>query len=298
MFKTRYTEAGTQLFDRRSGWNILIDELCHETLSTAPASVSIALTGRCNLNCSYCFAEKNNLSLNYDALCGWLIELDENGCLGVGFGGGEPLLYDRLQDLCLFVRNSTCMACTMTTNARLIDSSIVKWMQQSVDMCRISVDGSNTVYESARGAPYKGLLERIELCVRAGIRVGINYLVNKDTLPCLDGVVDTMAGLGVGEILFLPEVPTGERRGVDAETLEYFKQWVKLYSGNVRLRLSDRFSYVCDDAIAPPGDTGLRAYAHISSSGVLKRTSFESEGVKIGESGLIAAFKSLSKGAI
>src|SRR5438552_5785398 len=113
-FKIRHDQSGVHLFNRRSGWNILLDEICppHLKWATAPRQVSIALTNACDLNCSYCFAPKARSALDFDQIVSWAHELDANGTLGVGFGGGEPTLYPRFAELCAHVAEHTAMAVT------------------------------------------------------------------------------------------------------------------------------------------------------------------------------------------
>ncbi len=42
-----------------------------------------------------------------------------------------------------------------------------------------------------------------------------------------------------------------------------------------------------------PLETGLDAYAHVDAASVLKRTSFDSNGIGIGQDGLMLALKAL-----
>ena len=93
--KMRAGPAGIHVFDRATGTNVLIDEarVPPAMWSKAPRTVSVALTNACDLRCPYCYAPKDGGNLDIGLLAGWLVELDRHGCLGVGFGGGEPTLY-------------------------------------------------------------------------------------------------------------------------------------------------------------------------------------------------------------
>lgn len=59
--KLRVGPDGLHLFDRRTGLNMLFDEIeaPEEQWSRAPRQVSIALTNACDLACSFCYAPKN-----------------------------------------------------------------------------------------------------------------------------------------------------------------------------------------------------------------------------------------------
>ena len=139
--KIRATPQGYLVFDRRSGLNVLIDEVIPKEHSTAPAIVSFALTNRCNLHCPHCFVAKGQSDLPFSLLAKWFVELDGNGCLEVGFGGGEPLLHPDFAAICSFVHSRTGMACTITTNGTLLSEEKIKTIRGSVDFCRISMDG-------------------------------------------------------------------------------------------------------------------------------------------------------------
>src|SRR5262249_42831915 len=99
--KIRLGPLGAHFFFRRTGLNVLCDELQvpPSLWAHAPAQVSVALTNRCDLNCPHCYAPKNHASLAAERVFQWLCDLDKNGCLGVGFGGGEPTLHPNFADL-------------------------------------------------------------------------------------------------------------------------------------------------------------------------------------------------------
>ena len=89
--KMRTGPAGVHFFNRATGRNVLFEEVHVDRTgwAAAPRQVSIALTNACDLRCDYCFAPKNAATLDFARVRGWLDELDANGCLGIGFGGGN-----------------------------------------------------------------------------------------------------------------------------------------------------------------------------------------------------------------
>src|ERR1043166_3313297 len=93
--KVRFSSAGVHFFDRASGWNVLLEEVVppQGIWARAPRQISIALTNRCDLACAYCYAPKSRDELGAEMVKGWLQEFDQNGAIGVGFGGGEPTLH-------------------------------------------------------------------------------------------------------------------------------------------------------------------------------------------------------------
>lgn len=162
-YKVRLGPAGLHLFNRATGSNILIDEIVPPpaSWSLAPRHVSIALTNACDLSCPHCYAPKSFATLDLSKLLGWLIELDANGCLGVGFGGGEPTLYPELPELSSFVEQKTNLAIALTTHGHHLDDRLLTKLAGNLHFVRFSMDGVGPTYESIRGRSFDALLERI-----------------------------------------------------------------------------------------------------------------------------------------
>jgi hypothetical protein len=84
--KLRAGPSGLHFFERKTGWNVLVDEVSipPEQWARAPRQISVALTNACDLACPYCYAPKASGSLDANRLAGWLRELDENGAAQLG----------------------------------------------------------------------------------------------------------------------------------------------------------------------------------------------------------------------
>ncbi|MHB9144881.1 MAG: radical SAM protein [Symbiobacteriia bacterium] len=294
--RVRMGPSGVHIFDRTSGLNVLFDELRVDPAlwAAAPRHVSVALTNACDLKCPHCFAPKHRASLVMERLTGWLDELDANGCLGVGFGGGEPTLYPGLTELCHYVTMKTKMAATLTTNAHLLDDKLNAALSGNVQFIRVSMDGVGATYESIRGRSFEALERRLKDLVQLA-PLGINFLVNDKTLPDLGAAVQIANDVGAGEILLLPERPTRQNSGIDRGTAQTLREWVARYKGRVRLTISESAAEgfpVCNPFDSEPG---LATYAHIDADGVLKRTSFDTSGVPIGPGGFMQALAKLRR---
>ena len=294
--KIRIGPAGVHIFDRSTGLNILVDEVKtnESAWSFAPRHVSIALTNACELSCPYCYAPKRPASLDFHLLTSWLKELDENGCLGVGFGGGEPTLYRQFPEICGFATENTHLAVTFTTHGHNLDEQLLAQLCGKVHFLRISMDGVNSTYEALRGRPFSHLLDRIRL-VRELAPFGINYVVNKRTITDLDRAISIADNLGASEFLLLPEEPVNSRGGIDDRTLENLREWIECYSGRIPLTISEASASGINVTNPFSDETGLRGFAHIDARGILKRTSYDDEGQPIGPSGVINALSLLSK---
>jgi MoaA/NifB/PqqE/SkfB family radical SAM enzyme len=208
-FKLRAGPSGLHLFDRKTGWNVLLDEvrIPPTQWARAPRQMSIALTNACDLGCPYCYAPKAFGSLDPYRLAGWLCELDEYGCFGVGFGGGEPTIHPSFADICRQTAKLTNLAVTFTTHGHRMKPEHRTQLKDAVHFIRVSMDGVDGTYETLRGRPFAGLKSKVEI-IRDIAPFGINYVVNALTLPDLDAALEITAKWGASEFLLLPERPT------------------------------------------------------------------------------------------
>ena len=299
--KVRAGPAGLHFFNRITVMNILVDEFTPptSTWSAAPRQVSVALTNACDLACSHCYAPKTPAMLAFDRLTNWLADLDVNGCIGVGFGGGEPTLYPRLTELCSYAARKTNLAVTMTTHAHRLCNQLLNELAGNLHFVRVSMDGVGPTYESIRCRPFDALVERITALERVA-RFGINFVVNSKTVGDLDAAVQLAADLGASEFLLLPEEPVGRGAGIDNETTITFRKWVNEYRGSVPLAVSEGGADGLTTCNPLNAEMDLAAFAHIDASGIIKRTSYDTSGILIRENGVMAAldkFKTIKQEA-
>lgn len=294
--KIRQGPDGIHLFNRDSGLNILFDErvVAHSEWTLSPRQVSIALTNACDLTCSHCYASKYKATLNVYDIQKWLIELDNIGCLGVGFGGGEPTLYPELISICEFAREHTDMAISITTHGHRLTDSLLNQLEGKLDFIRVSMDGVHSTYESIRKKPFDTLLKNIKRLSNV-IPFGINYVVNDKTINDLNFASQIAEELGASELLLLPEVNVGKGSKISVEAFEQLKLWISSYKGAMRLSSSAENAEAFAADLALKKEPKWLAFAHIDASGELKNSSFDFNGVKIGSNGFESAFASLNK---
>ena len=293
-YKSRFGPDGLHLFDRRTGTNILIDEAITpiDYWSKAPRQVSIALTNVCDLSCSHCYAPKQKAVLDFDLLTNWLRILDINGCMGVGFGGGEPTLYPRFIELCEYTANETGLAVTMTTHGHRLNDVFLNKLSGKIHFVRVSMDGVGSTYEDIRDRPFKELIKKIKL-LNEIVPFGVNYVVNSKTIGDLNEVVQIADNLGASELLLLPEVHVGKGIGIDENTKHAMQKWIHNYQGKLRLAISENHTDGIPICEPFEMETGINAYAHIDARGILKETSFDKNGVFIGDVEIMCALQKL-----
>jgi MoaA/NifB/PqqE/SkfB family radical SAM enzyme len=223
----------------------------------------------------------------------WLAELDLNGTLGIGFGGGEPMLYPEFAQLCQHATRETQLSVTFTTHGHHIDEAMADKLRGNVHFIRVSMDGIGHTYESIRRRSFHDLLARMKL-VRTIASFGVNFVVNEHTLPDLDEAVAIVADLGSCELLLLPQMAARRCSKIDDDTMQGLRRWVEAYRGSLRLCINEEDAEgfrTCDPVEA---ERGLRAYAHIDAVGALKSSSYDETGVPIGVGGVLSALDQLA----
>lgn len=292
--KSRIGPNGVHLFNRLSGLNVLINELRPEEAvwSTSPRQVSIALTNVCDLHCAYCYAPKHKASLQADQVLGWLKELDNEGCLSIGFGGGEPTLHPGFVDICKRAAGETQLAVTFTTHGHRLTPQLVKRLRGSIHFARISVDGVGSTYEEQRGKQFASLLRGME-SIAALSPFGINVVINERTVTELDSISELAQKVGASELLLLPQQATTAVASMGMVVGRAFQDWVSNYRGKVRLAVSEAGASGLPTCDPLPDERGLQAYAHIDASGMLRASSYSPAGAKIGDAGVMSALKRL-----
>jgi uncharacterized radical SAM superfamily protein len=292
--KSRLGPNGVHFFDRFSGLNVLLDELRPEeaSWSLSPRQVSIALTNVCDLHCAHCYAPKHKASLRTDQVLTWLRELDTEGCLGIGFGGGEPTLHPDFVDICERAAKETQLAVTFTTHGHRLTPQLVKRLKGSIHFARISVDGVGGTYEKQRGKQFSNLLRGLESIATLS-SFGINVVVNKHTVTELDAMGELAQEFGASELLLLPQQATTAVKSMDSAVGQMLQDWVSSYRGKVRLAVSEAGASGLPTCDPFPDERGLQAYAHIDASGMLRASSYSSSGAKIGDAGVLSALKQI-----
>lgn len=295
-WKSRSTQQGVHYFERQTGINIFLDEVRppEPNWSVAPRYVSVALTNACELSCPYCYASKKPARLGAQQIGPWLRELDQNGCLGVGFGGGEPTLHSEFTKICRLTANETGMAVSFTTHGHRITDDLVKQLRGNVHFIRVSVDGVGRTYEENRGRDFAELERRVDLV--AGIcPFGINVVVGNKTAWELDALLECAERWGADELLLLPEQQTKGRNGIGKAAYAEMTRWLTARRSHSTTRVGiSKMADLSGIAIADafPKEDPLTAHAHIDASGAVRADAFTDRKITIQES-VIEALREL-----
>lgn len=157
------------------------------------------ITNQCNLNCRYCYINKNNIDMDFDMakeiIDKLIVSLKENNFnkIVLSFSGGEPLLrvdlIEKIINYCNSFHNIS-FSYRILTNGILIDDMVIKLIKENNIDVRISLDGikkyndKNRCYYDKRGSYYD-------------VVDGILYLKKNNIVPTINVVVtkENIAGL-------------------------------------------------------------------------------------------------------
>ena len=164
----------------------------------SPRSLSIAVTGRCNLRCAYCFYADEMTGLRDLDSSAWLAFFDTLGdlvVLSVTLTGGEPLSRPDFFELVDgIIRNR--MRYSILSNGTLIDAGMIAAIsegkrRQRLDSIQVSIDGScENIHDRTRPASFARAVRGLRRALSAGLPVTVRVTINKHNLNDLENIAE------------------------------------------------------------------------------------------------------------
>ncbi len=179
-----------------------IEKTVSEAAASAPAapplftSVEIALTGKCNLHCQYCYYANEMAALRDLPTDRWLAFFDELGRLAVQrvtLTGGEVFTRRDFFDLLDGVIANR-MRYGILTNGTLIDEKIIAQLDTGkrrlrMDSIQVSIDGSRAeIHDRSRPHSFERALRGLRLLKEAGFKVTVRTTLNHHNLHDLENI--------------------------------------------------------------------------------------------------------------
>lgn len=171
--------------------------------------ISIELTNRCPKACSFCYNHSGP-----EGVTAWqpgeLVEFvgncAEHGVKAVSFGGGEPLVYEGLFEVLTALRGTLFRS--LTTSGWRLHDYLDRLVAAAPDKVHVSI------HFPQHAAEVKHVIELVQLLEQAGLRSGINFLVDREhlTVAATAAAQVRAAGIGNERIVYLP------MRGVNTPT--------------------------------------------------------------------------------
>ena len=200
-----------------------------QTLS-APETVHLAVTYRCNKACPDCYisryATPPSYELNTAEMCSIIDTLAKNAVFQLAIGGGEPFIRLDLDDI---VKHAGDMglAVHITTGQYSIKP---EWeeMLKHIKSLHIGVQSE----ELLRDAAVSKELSTVEEHLRSlDIGFGANIILTRFTIRNMDKILESLLQCGFKRIIFLRYKPIANKQrwaseNPGAHELEFFRNWL------------------------------------------------------------------------
>lgn len=199
---------------------------------SAPTTVDVFITSRCNLKCVHCFSggeENGRDELSATALESLFDELETMGVFEVRINGGEPFLHAEIGKILMDLKKRRFRT-VILTNGTLLDEKNVLMLQESGIIPTVSLDDS-VAEEHDRFRGVKGSFQRTVEGLRrlnqAGILYGINCCLHRRNLNRARNVIDLVMRHGAAKIAFLDLKAVG-RMKTHSEWVPSYEEYQKL----------------------------------------------------------------------
>jgi AdoMet-dependent heme synthase len=188
---------------------------------SAPSSVDVFITGKCNLSCVHCFSStKEPVDLSLDVLESIFNQLEAMGVLEVRINGGEPVLHPEISRI-LQMLEHRCFRKVILTNGTLLSDEIVKQLKKSNITPTVSLDDSDAVsHDLFRGidGTFKKTLAGLKSLHENRVQYGINCCLHSKNLEKVEKIVNLGLSQGASRIAFLSLKSLGRMRN--------HKEWI------------------------------------------------------------------------
>jgi radical SAM protein with 4Fe4S-binding SPASM domain len=182
--------------------------------------VGIEVTRRCNFRCGHCYVDAGlprDRELTTREWTRVLRQLSRIGVTGVGWSGGEPLLYKELEDLTA-AATARGLTTSLATNGYLATAERLRRLaKRGLSVLQVSLDGPDRERAARFRLGPANSFDRAVTAIRAGVDAGLATYVCALLTPETAGEVDEMAtlasSLGAAGLRYTVWTPVGRARG-------------------------------------------------------------------------------------
>lgn len=224
-------------------------------------NLTLLLTKSCNLRCTYCYVDKEDLSYvmtlnNARDIVEKFKRGRDSSKLKVTFFGGEPLMNFKLINA--IVSENKEMTFTIITNGTLMDSNVLKFLNENKNVYLIiSLDAGSSVHDISRidncgGGTFDKIYNTLKIVTKITRNISINVSLNKYTIRDPKGFcehIEDMMSMGLSCTAYSLKSPDS---GIDINEYKSFLDYVVNYGGAPKqIVLSPvweggtRFSHTC-----------------------------------------------------
>ena len=200
-----------------------------------PVLAEVALTYRCNLTCSFCYAGCGAAGLpegwsevrtmSDDEVCRVLDVLARDArCPSVSFTGGEPTVRPALPRFVRHAKELGLKVNLISNGQRLDDHLVGELAAAGLDSVQLSLEGPDAeLHDALVGRPgaFARLWAAVERLRERGIRVHTNTTVSRGNLARIEEIVDEVARRGLARLTMNLVIPCGTARDGGATGVSY-----------------------------------------------------------------------------
>jgi Fe-coproporphyrin III synthase len=191
---------------------------------SASATLMLHTTGRCNLECQHCYMEgspRRREQLPFEWMEASIRAAPEIGIGAVYLTGGEPLMYERIEDLIGIAGSVDGLTLTVNTNGTLLGADHARLLRSANAQVHISIDGTPDFHDKFRG--YRGAFKRTErgfehLAVE-GVPVTVVATITSGNLNQFDDIADWAMTHGAVRLLVQPLLRLGRAIDISGDRL-------------------------------------------------------------------------------
>lgn len=184
---------------------------------SAPSSVDLFITNRCNLKCVHCFSTRRESAvrdLSLAELQSVFTQLEKMGVLEVRINGGEPLSHPSINKI-LEMLESRRFRKVIITNGTQLTEKIVKQLKKSNITPTVSLDDSDAqdhdLFRGVEGS-FEKTIAGLKILQENGVQYGINCCLHTKNLLKVESIINLVTSLGACRIAFLDLKPLGRMR--------------------------------------------------------------------------------------
>ncbi len=176
-------------------------------LLSAPTTVDVFITSKCNLNCVHCFANVDEArdELPFAEVRSVFDQLERMRVFEVRINGGEPLLHPNIREILSDLEERKFRK-VMVTNSTLLNDDITDLLAKSEVIPTISLDGSNAeehdVFRGARGS-FDRTIKALSLLQKREMEYGINCCLHTKNINKCREITDLAIRHRASRITFL-----------------------------------------------------------------------------------------------
>ena len=190
-----------------------------QTPVSAPYRMDLALTYRCNINCSHCYNQRRESAELTTAEWKKIIAiLWEQGIPHIDFTGGEPTLRDDLAELISYAEDLGMITGLLTNGVRLADAAFVGRLKQAgLDYVQVTLESHLEEVHNLMVASdsFRQTVQGIRHIVEQDIHVLTNSTITRANCDHIEKIVPFLKSLGVRSFAVNSIIKAGKSRHQD-----------------------------------------------------------------------------------